>query len=125
MAQDIPQICAQVVQALDLILNPVSDSAKRNEATKFVQQVERRVDAMQVSNHLCNAPDFQAMPPVRQFGYKMLKKVIRERWNDWMEGDKADVKKFCINTLAIPQGVEVPFFIKAKFIECLVEVARR
>jgi len=122
MSTEVDNVVNRIVQAIDIAINPNSDTKTRLEANTFIEEVKNGVNAnfeqnFAVAFKLLNYTIPQASPDVfvklsniNNFGLQLMELTVRFSWNKLNENCKSELKlmseniicrrEFSVNTLA-------------------------
>eukprot|EP00095_Tigriopus_kingsejongensis_P004335 snap_masked-scaffold1460_size40381-processed-gene-0.0 protein:Tk04335 transcript:snap_masked-scaffold1460_size40381-processed-gene-0.0-mRNA-1 annotation:"PREDICTED: exportin-5" len=122
MADETRVICGQLVAAVEVMMNPVVEQARRLEAFN-------RTEEFKQSNPLAVACGFRLSershsPVVRHFGLKIIEDAIKLRWNDMSPEQKLDLKNGSMELVA-SSGLSEPTHIKHAVAKLVVEIIKR
>jgi len=105
-------------QALQIILQPNSSAGPRAEAQKFCDEVHNNPASLEIGCGLLKTGNASCM----HFGCQLLVSSVKQRWNTWDATAKSQFKDFVMDFSNI---TNTPPYVKSKFADCIVEVARR
>uniref|UniRef100_H3CTC2 Exportin-5 n=1 Tax=Tetraodon nigroviridis TaxID=99883 RepID=H3CTC2_TETNG len=97
MADQVASFCDQLIKAVNVTMDPETSHIYRLEALKFCEEFKE-------NNSLClpcglRLADKAQPAVVRHFGLQILEHVIKFRWNDMQQQDKAHLKECAMQLL--------------------------
>ena len=117
-----PEIHAQILRALEVIHEPRSPNALRQDASRYLEEIRSNDEAPYHGYSLASSKAQPAI--VRHYGLSLLEYAVRYRWSDYTTEQCKAVREWVIG-LAHHTTDGDPSFITNKIAELWVEIAKR
>ncbi|GBN19580.1 Exportin-5 [Araneus ventricosus] len=125
METEIKKVSADVVGAVNLIMNPTTPEIERRKAHELLEHFKD-------TSPLCAKCGFfliaRSNPPViRHCGFQLIENYVKLHWNDINDDEKVRIKNNTMQTLASGTGpvLEEEMCIKDAMSRVVVELAKR
>ncbi len=116
------EIHTQILQALEIIHEPRSSNAHRQEASRFLEDIRADEQAPYHGFGLASAKDQSAI--VRHYGLSLIEYGVRHRWSEYTPEQKQALRDWVV-TLSHSTADSDPSYITNKVAEIWVEIAKR
>ena len=117
-----PEISTQILQALEIVHNPRSDNALRQDASQYLEQIRSDEEAPYHGFGLASAKE---QPPIARFyGLSLLEYGVRQKWSEYTPEQSKALRDWVI-TLSLNTSAQDPPYIANKVAETWVEIAKR
>ena len=113
---------ANILRALQIIQNPLTDNNVRKDASNYLEQLKGKPEAVQQGYQL--GRDQQQEPLVRHFGLSLLEDAIRHHWHDLDDEQGRVARGYVIDLGSSISPGDQPF-IRNKIAQLWVELAKR
>ena len=120
--EDKPEIHTQILQALEIIHEPRSSNAHRQEASRFLEDIRADEQAPYHGFGLASAEDQPAI--VRHYGLSLIEYGVRHRWSEYTSEQSQALRDWVV-TLSHSTSDSDPSYITNKVAEIWVEIAKR
>ena len=117
-----PEIHIQILQALEIIHQPRSSNAHRQDASRYLEEIRSDEQAPYHGFGLASAKDHPAI--VRHYGLSLIEYGIRHRWSDYTPEQSRALRDWVV-TLSHSTADTDPPYITNKVAEIWVEIAKR
>ena len=113
---------ARILRALELIHDPHSSNALRQDASRYLEQTRSQDEAPYFGFNL--ATDKSYSPVVQHYGLSLLEYAIQHRWVEYSEAQSLALRDWI---LKLAQNVHEhdPVFIRNKIAQLWVDIAKR
>ena len=116
------EIHTQILQALEIIHEPRSSNAHRQEASRFLEDIRADEQAPYHGFGLASAKDQSAI--VRHYGLSLIEYGVRHRWSEYTPEQSQALRDWVV-TLSHSTADSDPSYITNKVAEIWVEIAKR
>lgn len=117
-----PEIHAQILRALEIIHEPRSSNAHRQDASRYLEEIRSDEQAPYHGFGLASAKDQPAI--VRHYGLSLIEYGVRHRWSEYTSVQSQALREWVVN-LAHSTAITDPSYITNKVAEIWVEIAKR
>ena len=117
-----PEIHVQILQALEIIHEPRSSNAHRQDASRYLEEIRSKEEAPYHGFGLASAKDQPAI--VRHYGLSLIEYGVRHRWSDYTPEQSQALREWVV-TLSHGTADSDPPYITNKVAEIWVEIAKR
>lgn len=117
-----PELHKQILRALEIVHNPRSPNAFRQDASRYLEEIRSNEEAPYQGFGLAKAREQPGI--VRHYGLSLLDYAIRHRWAVYSP-EQAVALRDWVATLADGATKEDPPYIINKIAEIWVEIAKR
>ena len=117
-----PEIHIQILQALEIIHQPRSSNAHRQNASRYLEEIRSDEQAPYHGFGLASAKDQPAI--VRHYGLSLIEYGVRHRWSDYTPEQSRALRDWVV-TLSHNTADSDPPYITNKVAEIWVEIAKR
>ena len=121
-AEGKPEIHAQIVRALEIIHEPRSSNAHRQDASRYLEEIRSDEQAPYHGFGLALAKDQPAI--VRHYGLSLIEYGVRHRWSEYTLEQSRALRDWVV-TLSQGSVDSDPPYITNKIAEIWVEIAKR
>lgn len=121
-AEGKPEIHAQIVRALEIIHEPRSSNAHRQDASRYLEEIRSDEQAPYHGFGLALAKDQPAI--VRHYGLSLIEYGVRHRWSEYTPEQSQALRDWVV-TLSRGSADSDPPYITNKIAEIWVEIAKR
>ena len=119
---DTPANDINILRALEIIQNPLTENDVRLNAYKYLEQLKDKPETLHLAYRL--AVDPHQPPIVRHFALGLLEDVIRHHWHSFNDTEGENVRR-CVIDLGDKISPSDAPFIRNKIAQLWVEVAKR
>ena len=117
-----PDIHIQILRALEIIHQPRSSNAHRQDASRYLEEIRSDEQAPYHGFGLASAKDQPAI--VRHYGLSLIEYAVRHRWSDYTPEQGRALRDWVV-TLSHSTAESDPPYITNKVAEIWVEIAKR
>lgn len=117
-----PEIHDQILQALQIIHEPRSPNAHRQDASRYLEEIRSDEQAPYHGFGLASAKDHPAI--VRHYGLSLIEYGVRHRWSEYTPEQSQALRDWVV-TLSQSTADSDPPYITNKIAEIWVEIAKR
>ncbi|KAF6219395.1 hypothetical protein HO133_005221 [Letharia lupina] len=117
-----PEIHTQILRALEIIHEPRSSNAHRQDASRYLEEIRSDEQAPYHGFALASAKDQPAI--VRHYGLSLIEYGVRHRWPGYTPGQSQALRDWVV-TLSHSTADSDPPYITNKVAEIWVEIAKR
>ena len=121
-AEGKPEIHTQIVRALEIIHEPRSSNAHRQDASRYLEEIRSDEQAPYHGFGLALAKDQPAI--VRHYGLSLIEYGVRHRWSEYTPEQSQALRDWVV-TLSQGSADSDPPYITNKIAEIWVEIAKR
>ncbi|XP_055925366.1 exportin-5-like [Argiope bruennichi] len=125
MESEIKKVSEDIVNAVNLIMNPTTPEINRRKAHELLENFKD-------TSPICAKCGFflivRSNPPIiRHFGYQLIENYVKLHWNDINDDEKVYIKNTSMQTLASGTGpvLEEEMYIKDAMSRVIVELIKR
>ena len=120
--EDKPGIHLRILQALEIIHEPRSSNAHRQDASRYLEEIRSDEQAPYHGFGLASAKDQPAI--VRHYGLSLIEYGVRHRWSEYTPEQSQALRDWVV-TLSHNTADSDPAYITNKVAEIWVEIAKR
>lgn len=117
-----PEIHIQILRALEIIHEPRSSNAHRQDASRYLEEIRSDEQAPYHGFGLASAKDQPAI--VRHYGLSLIEYGVRHRWSEYTPEQGQALRDWVV-TLSHSTADSDPSYITNKVAEIWVEIAKR
>lgn len=117
-----PEIHTQILRALEIIHEPRSSNAHRQDASRYLEEIRSDEQAPYHGFGLASAKDQPAI--VRHYGLSLIEYGVRHRWSEYTPEQSQALRDWVV-TLSHSTADSDPPYITNKVAEIWVEIAKR
>lgn len=121
-AEGKPEIHTQILRALEIIHEPRSSNAHRQDASRYLEEIRSDEQAPYHGFGLALAKDQPGI--VRHYGLSLIEYGVRHRWSEYTQEQSQALRDWVIN-LSQGSADSDPPYITNKIAEIWVEIAKR
>ena len=121
-AEGKPEIHAQILRALEIIHEPRSSNAHRQDASRYLEEIRSDEQAPYHGFGLALAKNQPAI--VRHYGLSLIEYGVRHRWSEYTPEQSQALRDWVV-TLSQGSADSDPPYITNKIAEIWVEIAKR
>ena len=116
------EIHAQILQALEIVHEPRSSNAHRQDASRYLEEIRSDERAPYHGFGLASAKDQPSI--VRHYGLSLIEYGVRHRWSEYTPEQSQALRDWVV-TLSQGSADSDPPYITNKIAEIWVEIAKR
>lgn len=117
-----PEIHTQILRALEIIHEPRSSNAHRQDASRYLEEIRSDEQAPYHGFRLASANDQPAI--VRHYGLSLIEYGVRYRWSQYTPEQSQALRDWVVTLSQSTAGSDPPY-ITNKVAEIWVEIAKR
>lgn len=117
-----PEIHMQILRALEIIHEPRSSNAHRQDASRYLEEIRSDEQAPYHGFGLASAKDQPGI--VRHYGLSLIEYGVRHRWSEYTPEQGQALRDWVV-TLSHSTADSDPSYITNKVAEIWVEIAKR
>lgn len=117
-----PEIHTQILRALEIIHEPRSSNAHRQDASQYLEEIRSDEQAPYHGFGLASAKDQPSI--VRHYGLSLIEYGVRHRWSEYTPEQSQALRDWVV-TLSHSTADSDPSYITNKVAEIWVEIAKR
>ena len=117
-----PETHAQLLRALEVVHNPRSANALRQEASRYLEEIRSNDEAPYHGFQLALSKEQPAI--VRHYGLSLLEYAVRHRWTSYTTEQGTALREWVV-TLSEQTTAGDPSYVANKVAEIWVEIAKR